>query len=217
MLSTFSYITKSVAFVSLLLVVIASSVEAFIIKKSENHGHSFAYAAGAPEAKRGGINMSRSSKTSDEDTSGDDKIKSKTWNPLRLAVMKLGLTEPAWTSPWNYQKKEGTFVCAYCGEELFESNAKYDSGSGWPSFWRTASDGSVALKMEWDGRMECKCQRCKSHLGHVFLDGPMRSSMPQSLVETIPQTDARGTNFAARLPRYCINGAALRFDEKKES
>jgi peptide-methionine (R)-S-oxide reductase len=216
MLSTFSLITKSVVF-ALLLVFIASTVEAFVTKKSGNHG--YPSAAGAPEAKRGqgGNSMSRSSKASDKDKSGDEKIKVKTWNPLRLAVMKLGLTEPAWTSPWNYQKKEGTFVCAYCEEDLFESNAKYDSGSGWPSFWRTASDGSVALKMEWDGRMECTCRRCNSHLGHVFLDGPTRSSMPQNLVETIPETDARGTNSATLLPRYCVNGAALRFEEKKET
>ena len=161
--------------------------------------------------------MSRSGETSVEEVPSIEKIKAKTWNPLRLAVLRLGLTEPAWTSPWNYQSKEGMFVCAYCGKDLFESNAKYNSGSGWPSFWRTISDGSVALKMEWDGRMECTCQQCKSHLGHVFLDGPKRSSMPVDLVESIPETDARCLNSATHLPRYCINGAALRFEEKNKS
>lgn len=168
-------------------------------------------------ANRAGMTPS-SSNTDDDAPSRDDgeKIQAKTWNPLRLAVLKLGLTEPSWTSPWNYQKKTGTFTCAYCGEELFDSNAKYDSGSGWPSFWRTARDGSVALKMEWDGRMECTCKNCKSHLGHAFLDGPTRASMPQDLVESIPESDVRGTSSSSRLPRYCINGAALRFEEKND-
>lgn len=210
-------LTKLTAVVSL-LVMIASSGKSFVTNKSGYQRYPVAHAGAVPGAEPGGHNsISRSSETSDEDTASNEKIKAKTWNPLRLAVLKLGLTEPSWTSPWNYQKKKGTFVCAYCGKDLFESNAKYDSGSGWPSFWRTISDGSVALKMEWDGRMECTCQRCKSHLGHVFLDGPTRSSMPVDLVESIPETDARGSNSAIRLPRYCINGAALHFVEDKES
>lgn len=200
--------------VVLLLVLIASSGEALVSNKSGYQRYPVAHARAAPVAKRGGRDsMSRCSKASDEVTSNNEKIKAQTWNPLRLAVLKLGLTEPAWTSPWNYQKQKGTFVCAYCGKDLFESNAKYDSGSGWPSFWRTISDNSVALKMEWDGRMECTCQRCKCHLGHVFLDGPTRSSMPKDLVESTPKTDARVLNSATRLPRYCINGAALRFED----
>lgn len=158
--------------------------------------------------------MKNSSEPSDE---GEEKIQAKTWNPLRLAVLKLGMTEPAWTSPWNYQKKEGTFTCAYCGQELFESNGKYDSGSGWPSFWRTISDGSVALKQEWDGRVECRCSRCSGHLGHVFMDGPSRTSLPEDLVETIPETDLKSAKNPSRLPRYCINGASLRFDENKDT
>jgi len=133
-----------------------------------------------------------------------------TWNPLRLLVLKLGMTEPAWTSPWNYQKKrEGTFACAYCGLDLFDAKAKYDSGSGWPSFWR--STGSVGLKQEWDGRVECRCSRCQSHLGHVFMDGPSKSSIVEAnLVETIPPSDPQG---ATRLPRFCINGASLKYKE----
>ena len=159
------------------------------------------------------IAMKKSSQPSDDNAEG--KIEAKTWNPLRLAVLKLGMTEPAWTSPWNYQKKEGTFSCAYCGQDLFDSNAKYDSGSGWPSFWRTSSDGLVALKREWDGRVECVCSKCDSHLGHVFMDGPVQTSLPSELVETILETDLKSAKNPSRLPRYCINGASLRFDEKK--
>lgn len=141
------------------------------------------------------------------------EIQIKTWNPLRLAILKLGLTEPAWTSPFNYQKKEGSFTCAYCGQELFESNGKFDSGSGWPSFWRTSKDGSVSLRREMDGRVECQCARCNSHLGHVFMDGPAVTTVPPMLLSTAPETDPRGQSLSARLPRYCINGAALRFSD----
>jgi len=156
--------------------------------------------------------MTRLHSNSDEqDDSGNIKFQVQTWNPLRLAVLKLGMTEPAWTSPWNYQKKQGIFTCAYCGKELFETNGKYDSGSGWPSFWRTAKDGAVSLQREMDGRVECQCSRCGSHLGHVFMDGPSNTTVPIELLSTAPATDPRGRN--QRLPRYCINGASLRFTE----
>ncbi len=80
-----------------------------------------------------------------------------TWNPFSLAVLKLGFTEPAWTSPFNYKKAEGTYLCANCRTPLFSSTGKYDSGSGWPSFWKTIESNRVALEREWDGRIECKC------------------------------------------------------------
>jgi peptide-methionine (R)-S-oxide reductase len=137
-----------------------------------------------------------------------------TWNPLRLLVLKAGLTEPAWTSPWNYQKKQvGTFTCAYCGQELFDTDSQFDSGSGWPSFWRSTDHGAVRLVREFDGRVECSCSRCKSHLGHVFMDGPRKESLEASLVSTIPESDPKGRTESARLPRFCVNGASLRFAE----
>jgi peptide methionine sulfoxide reductase MsrB len=83
-----------------------------------------------------------------------------TWNPLRLLVLRLGLTEPMGASPLNYGTYNGEFTCAFCGNNLFDSTSKYDSSSGWPSFWRSASDDSVAYKMEFDGRLECRCKRC---------------------------------------------------------
>jgi peptide-methionine (R)-S-oxide reductase len=153
--------------------------------------------------------------TENKNTNASDKIERQTWNPLRLAVLKLGLTEPAYTSPLNYQKKQGTFKCAYCGQQLFDSNAKYNSGSGWPSFWRTLADERVALKREFDGRVECSCQRCGSHLGHVFMDGPTPGEVSQEVLESAPSTDPRTTS-GSRLPRYCINGAALMFDKETE-
>lgn len=140
----------------------------------------------------------------------------KTWNPLRLAVLRLGFTEPAMTSPLNYGKFDGEFSCAYCGAPLFDSSAKYDSGSGWPSFWRTISDGALSYKREFGSRLECKCQNCDSHLGHVFLDGPQPASVDPKLLETSPESDPRG-RINTYLPRFCINGAALRFAERDEA
>jgi len=143
-----------------------------------------------------------------ESSKGND-IEVKTWNPLRLMVLRLGFTEPAWTSPLNYQKKSGTYNCAYCGHTLFDSNSKYDSGSGWPSFWRTVEEGALDYKMEFDGRLECRCGKCKSHLGHVFLDGPKPQSVQSDLLTSRPDSDPRSRNGDARLPRFCINGASL--------
>lgn len=87
----------------------------------------------------------------------------KTRNPLRLAVLRLGVTEPRGTSPYNYgadKYKEGVFACGYCGAELFDGAAKYESGSGWPSFWRSVTDGAVKYRRELDGRLECLCGKC---------------------------------------------------------
>lgn len=194
---------KSVTLRYFLILLVAFHAQAFLAANSAS--------IRLPISARGDTTSMKES--SDSSTEASDKIEMKTWNPLRLAVLKLGMTEPAWTSPWNYQKKEGTFSCAYCGQELFESNGKYDSGSGWPSFWRTKSDGLVALKREWDGRVECQCSRCKGHLGHVFMDGPSRISFDEALVESIPESDLKSANNPSRLPRYCINGASLRFNE----
>lgn len=142
------------------------------------------------------------------------KIKMKTWNPLRLLVLKLGFTEPAWTSPLNYGERDGTFNCAYCGLELFDTSGYYNSGSGWPSFWRSIEDGHVQYKMEWDNRLECRCGRCSSHLGHVFLDGPLPDKVPKKLLQSAPPSDPRGRRENGYLPRFCVNGASLQFEKR---
>jgi peptide-methionine (R)-S-oxide reductase len=132
-----------------------------------------------------------------------------TRNPLRLAVLRLGMTEPAWTSPLNREKRAGMFTCAGCGAPLFPSTAKFESGTGWPSFYASADkEGSLAFKKEWDGRIECRCKACGGHLGHAFADGPR----PEELKNgggPVPKGDLQPTN--GRRPRYCINGLAITF------
>jgi len=102
-------------------------------------------------------------------------------------------TEPPFTGKFNKHKKEGVYVCAGCGQELFKSDTKYDSGSGWPSFWTPISLGNVDLKPDNSlgmDRIEVACSRCGGHLGHVFDDGPRPTGQ-----------------------RYCINSLALDFKE----
>ena len=156
--------------------------------------------------------------------------KTGTWNPFSLAVLKLGFTEPAYTSPFNYNKSPGIYKCANCRSPLFSSNAKYDSGSGWPSFWKTVDSDRVSIKREWDGRTECVCANCGGHLGHVFPDGPTRSSLDEIELRTVPETDPKigykvkqsaadggeGESKYSRMPRFCVNGMALRFEKNDE-
>jgi peptide-methionine (R)-S-oxide reductase len=165
--------------------------------------------ASSPRSKK---TMCLFSKKENDNDEPDFQVQ--TWNPLRLLVLRLGLTEPMATSPFNYGKYNGKFLCAYCDQEIFDSSAKYDSGSGWPSFWRSTGDGSVKYKREMDGRLECQCARCSSHLGHVFMDGPRPSEVPEELYQTSPETDPRGKT-PTYLPRFCVNGASLKYKQEE--
>ena len=168
-------------------------------------------------------NENENNNSNDTDTSTTrtrtrtNKKTGRTFNPLRLAVLKLGMTELKWTSPLNYEKRPGQYECANCGTPLFDSSGKYDSGSGWPSFWKTADEDRVAYKREWDGRIECTCRSCGGHLGHAFPDGPTRkdiSDISEDLLGSIPGDDLKTSdpnNVYTRLPRYCMNGASLKF------
>ena len=105
-------------------------------------------------------------------------------------ILRQHGTEPAGTSPLNHEKRQGEFLCAACGAELFQSGTKYESGSGWPSFYAPMPDAVETSTDTSHGmvRTEVHCARCGGHLGHVFSDGPRPTG-----------------------ERYCINGAALNF------
>jgi peptide-methionine (R)-S-oxide reductase len=117
----------------------------------------------------------------------------KTLTPEQFQVLREHGTEPPGASPLNREKRDGTFACAGCGQSLFSSETKFESGTGWPSFWApleravdSTTDRSFGMT-----RSEIHCARCGGHLGHVFPDGPKPSGM-----------------------RYCMNGAALKFQAK---
>jgi len=118
--------------------------------------------------------------------------------PEQYAVLRQHATERAFTGEYVNTKTPGTYLCAACGQPLFDSNTKFDSHCGWPSFWDVIDSGHVELKQDNSygmQRIEVLCNRCGSHLGHVFDDGPR---------------DTTGL-------RYCINSVAmkLRPDEDK--
>ena len=98
-------------------------------------------------------------------------------------------TEPAFSGKYNDTKAEGSYNCVCCGAELFSSSSKFDSGTGWPSFWEPASEESVDIEEDLSlgiKRIEVHCQKCEAHLGHVFPDGPQPTGL-----------------------RYCINSVSL--------
>lgn len=106
-------------------------------------------------------------------------------------------TERPWTSKFESFKEEGTYYCAACGNPLFKSNTKFDSGCGWPSFFEPISKGSIIYTPDNThgmSRTETQCGRCKAHLGHVFDDGPPPTGL-----------------------RYCINGVVLDFQKAQEA
>ena len=158
--------------------------------------------------------------SNDTDNESSSQSNIGTYNPFRLAVLKLGLTELRYTSPLNYEKRDGIYKCANCSSELFSHEGKYDSGSGWPSFYKTFAEKKVAYKREWDGRIECSCGNCGGHLGHAFpADGPKLMDIDEEILERLPSDDLKTydvNNQYSRLPRYCINGAALKFYAKDE-
>ncbi len=98
-------------------------------------------------------------------------------------------TEPAFSGKYNDTKAEGSYNCVCCGAVLFSSSSKFDSGTGWPSFWEPASEESVDVEEDLSlgiKRIEVHCQKCEAHLGHVFPDGPQPTGL-----------------------RYCINSVSL--------
>lgn len=113
-------------------------------------------------------------------------------DPTQFAVLRQGATEPAFTGKYWNEKRPGVYTCAGCGTELFSSDTKYESGSGWPSFFTPLAEDRIVEKTDASHgmvRTEIVCATCGGHLGHVFPDGPQPTGL-----------------------RYCVNSASLELD-----
>ncbi len=131
-----------------------------------------------------------------DETVKDDAHWKKVLTPEQYHICREGGTERAFTGEYWDCKKEGRYLCRCCGEPLFDSKTKYDSGSGWPSFYQAMENSSIAEILDRSHgmvRTEIQCSKCKAHLGHVFTDGPQPTGL-----------------------RYCVNSASISLEEGEE-
>lgn len=132
--------------------------------------------------------------SSDETVSKTDEEWQKILTPEQYRICRKKDTERPFTGKYNDCKENGMYKCSCCGNELFDSNSKFESGTGWPSFFKPINDENVKCESDTDYgmiRTEVMCKKCGAHLGHVFDDGPQPTNL-----------------------RFCINSVSLNLDKK---